>query len=726
MIKNNGKTVFESDKLIIVENKISNSYKKIITFSSEFYKTTSEVIGGFGECIFEKNGISAIHVIPKADDWWSDSQLMLTIRKLTTLDRTEDQSELWTLGIGEACAAAVHATKCFNIYGAICISPNSENTFLEPYFSSTLKNGSGVAPVTGSINQPLTATKLNVIYDPGHSTKSRVFDKILKSADTCQIPITFSGGATERMLEECNLISELITKLLTEEFDSKTFKLLLRSRRTRSIIALTQASEILLRKNKLASATRLSSHALQELKSRFEAKSFVNTTVINKAVLQSLKTLAESENWGTLINVAEIWSPYLNISSEISPYILKAATRSNRSTLTFSTLMSMWSCNSDTFTEELYSDTALAIEECLTEAQIAAFNRQHGPKIKRSRHADAYTTILKKHLELTFVDESRNIAFGTDGYLYLSGGHHAVLDYITGRRSPSLESYDNFMENITNRSSYCASSKIRYLHIIFPDKQSVQRAQFPLKEITCLGELYLKQCPSIANLILYPTEVLQLSAQPFLKKDTHMSSSGYITLTVALLKELGIEKEIYETAERELNAVLTKESGYAGDLGSKITPPDIDTKIDIDPDWRYYHTKNSVGVSNDGLSELYFNENALTQFRVVIFGDSFFRMHSLILSKIFKEVAFFRTRFFHEEIISMAKPDIVLSGNAERYLSQVDKDEIGPNFFLYPHLKGLDQSANQEFAIAMNAFLSYGKTAYADFISTVNAERPKS
>jgi len=263
------------------------------------------------------------------------------------------------------------------------------------------------------------------------------------------------------------------------------------------------------------------------------------------------------------------------------------------------------------------------------------------------------------------------------------------------------------------------------MHVIYPDKQSVQSLQFPLESYECLGSSYVKRNPELRKVLIYPRDELSDEGAAFHKKDTHMSDKGYCALTALLLKELGIEAAICAELKVELKELLTKKVKYSGDLGTKMTPEEFDVKCDIEVGWDFYHVKNNLGVSNDGLAELYFNDRALTSMRVVIFGDSFSRLHSLFLSRCFKEVAFFRTRFFHDDIVEMAKPDLVITGNAERYLSAVDRDEIAPNFFLYPLLKGIGHAPDQDYAIAMNAFLSYPKYEYLKFKNNLSSDSIK-
>ncbi|NIE73918.1 hypothetical protein F3J45_05595 [Pantoea sp. Ap-967] len=387
---------------------------------------------------------------------------------------------------------------------------------------------------------------------------------------------------------------------------------------------------------------------------------------------------------------------------------------------TFDLLCQLVCCRGEVLGDRDFALVERALSDCLLESQIIDFHARCGEIVRRTGYSSRYMELIAGYKGLRFSDESRNVIVGENGYLYLAGGRHSVLDYITGRKSPPLLSIENFRDNLKRREGFCKARNIKYKHIIFPDKQSVESSNFPLLDYTCLGDRYAEKCIDLAGSLMYPKR--DLGSGSFHKKDTHMSDSGYCNLTALLLRSLGFDDRLCEAVKQELIGCLTKHVKYSGDLGSKMDPEEFDVKNDIEPNWSYLHVKNNLGVSNDGLAELYFNENALTGMRVIIFGDSFSRLHSLFLSRCFKEIAFFRTRYFHEDLVDMARPDLVITGNAERYLGSVDRDDIAPNFFLYPLLKGIGHAPDQEYAIAMNAFLSYGKPEYNKFKDKLRAD----
>ncbi|TOL26640.1 hypothetical protein CGI02_10275 [Vibrio parahaemolyticus] len=64
---------------------------------------------------------------------------------------------------------------------------------------------------------------------------------------------------------------------------------------------------------------------------------------------------------------------------------------------------------------------------------------------------------------------------------------------------------------------------------------------------------------------------------------------------------------------------------------------------------------------------------------------------SRYLSLVYKRVIFCRTRYFHKEVFDNINPDIVLTGNAERYLSHVNSDDRAALFNCYYEMKEINE-----------------------------------
>ncbi|WP_155738146.1 hypothetical protein [Sphingobium yanoikuyae] len=278
-----------------------------------------------------------------------------------------------------------------------------------------------------------------------------------------------------------------------------------------------------------------------------------------------------------------------------------------------------------------------------------------------------------------------------DGIAFLIGGNHSVLKYATGELTPAQSSLDAFADNIAARQELTDRYQIPYAHVIFPDKQSVNPEAFPFQPVHRLGDIYRERLPvPLRNRVLYPADMLHGEANPsFLALDTHLTDHGSLAVLRLMLQMTGIE------ADHALSRVrrrITKFQRWSGDLGSKLIPPLDQEGLLLAPDWKVTDFR-SPGGFNDGMVDILLSPDAPDNRTVLLFGDSFFLMMLKHISAVFTRVICLRTRFLHEEMIALIRPDIIFTGNAERNLSMVSPDTEAQAFALYPHLRNASDLA---------------------------------
>jgi hypothetical protein len=96
---------------------------------------------------------------------------------------------------------------------------------------------------------------------------------------------------------------------------------------------------------------------------------------------------------------------------------------------------------------------------------------------------------------------------GRDGELFLAHGGHHILGIVTGKRLVSRGSTENFKYNSQKRKTFTESNGATYLHIIFPDKQTVLRNEVTIEDPICLGEYYLTRAVDVAQCIFHPVHL---------------------------------------------------------------------------------------------------------------------------------------------------------------------------------------------------------------------------
>lgn len=320
---------------------------------------------------------------------------------------------------------------------------------------------------------------------------------------------------------------------------------------------------------------------------------------------------------------------------------------------------------------------------------------------------------------------------GKEDFLFLSGGRHSPLRFANAGSKVKPESLAQFWANIQRRQAQLERRGIRFAHLIAPDKHSVCQEVFLAEVVACLGEEYLKVAPveDLKRFVTYPRKLL---ADDFRRHcyrvDTHYRPSGTLLMIRELLRTAcGDDAMKLVPAGDELR--FSSQQNWAGDLGSKLTPVrhEVCERVVLPRCINSY--SNRLGGGNNGIIDLYINraffaadarQNGLG--RVLVSGDSYGRDIARTLSLICQEVLFVRTPFLHIELVDAMKPDLVLTQNAERYLSGVFSDEDRPVFFLFPFFKQNEYAVEAEMAQALSAVLSYGRPPYEAFLKELRSQ----
>lgn len=311
-----------------------------------------------------------------------------------------------------------------------------------------------------------------------------------------------------------------------------------------------------------------------------------------------------------------------------------------------------------------------------------------------------------------------DVLITNSGLAYLIGGNHSVLNYTTAMLSPSMDSFKNFTCNIIRRKEHAEQHGAKYRHVVFPDKQSVLRKNFPIKPVTRLGELYINNISDdLVNYVLYPANKLELNdeASVYLPLDTHMTDFGSNEMLGFMLKSFDFLEA--DNIIKHIKTRINKVQDWPGDLGNKFTPPLRQQGKLLHPDWDILDYK-SPGGFNDGMVDIVLNNQACYNNTILLFGDSFFRMMLKHFSYVFSRVICLRTRFYHNEMVELIKPDYIISGNAERYLSNVSSDLDANPFMLYQAIRGADDNNNDyEFLNVYRALLTPDSTYSKNYFS---------
>ena len=311
------------------------------------------------------------------------------------------------------------------------------------------------------------------------------------------------------------------------------------------------------------------------------------------------------------------------------------------------------------------------------------------------------------------------VLLGRRGQLFLAGGAHAVLRYANGEVEVPAQSFLNFRSNLIQRAAWSKVREARYLHVIFPDKQSVLAEDYPLPPPICLGDKYLHSAAELAPDVLYLKDDLRQDTDgAFMRTDTHLSDTGLARAAAAIARRFS-NVSLPELTGRLRDAPIEMRD-HCGDLGSKLQPRVTASEAFLTANWPLQGYTNGVVSRNNGVADIWFSPATQDAHRLLIFGDSFGRGLARLLSSVFREVLFLRTQYFHVDIVDQMRPTHIITEMVERYLTFIEPDRNRPSFHMYPFLGASEGTApGKDFAEAFSAILSYPRPPYQKFAAEI-------
>jgi hypothetical protein len=170
---------------------------------------------------------------------------------------------------------------------------------------------------------------------------------------------------------------------------------------------------------------------------------------------------------------------------------------------------------------------------------------------------------------------------------------------------------------------------------------------------------------------------------------------------------------------------IIKQGVWSGDLGSKLDPPRKETRISFLPPRPITRFNNQLVTANDGICDIFVNPSLVGNSpRALVFGDSLARGLVPMMTRIFGMVLFCRSRYVHDEIVLGFRPQLVISQNAERYLSKVSHDDERPPFLLYPSLRTEPVPVPSLFAKLMTTCMAVDRPPFHRFIEQIQQGIP--
>lgn len=261
--------------------------------------------------------------------------------------------------------------------------------------------------------------------------------------------------------------------------------------------------------------------------------------------------------------------------------------------------------------------------------------------------------------------------------LFLYQNHeNCQFQYLIGNKKVTQENIDTFQINIDHNVTLSKKHNFLYKHIVFPAKPTCFKPRFKNLGIE-IRPLFSKAHEHSA--VYYPP----LQNIDFHKEDTHCNILGDLKIMFVVLAELYPHITLP-------NPILKKNIVHL-DLAEKIHDNYTGTEVQVIAGFNNIITRctksyslNSALHVSSGTIIYKKNPYAYYKQRLLLFGDSCFQQIMFdIFTSLFTEVLFFRNPYVMEDIIQCYEPDVVLSGNAERYLIAVPNSSRPIPWFMH-------------------------------------------
>ncbi|WP_182026033.1 hypothetical protein [Vibrio rotiferianus] len=260
-------------------------------------------------------------------------------------------------------------------------------------------------------------------------------------------------------------------------------------------------------------------------------------------------------------------------------------------------------------------------------------------------------------------------------FLHQENRGQRQFEHFLGNINIKQSSVDNYQRNIQFNKEISKALNFQYLHIVFPAKPYSYRQKF--QEIGLDLKPIFQKCHEDVC-VFYP----DLGPEHYDNLDTHINDRGMYHILLHILDELNLSKPPRPFWDKK-----RKRGDLSIMLGDNSATEEVEELSgiygnDVYQSKRYTNAKALKG--NQGHIDYLFNPYAMHNKRVILFGDSFFRTKIRMYSLIFTEVIYFRRPYVMSDVVRNLRPDIVLTGNAERYLTDVpDHRNDTPWFIIY-------------------------------------------
>ncbi|WP_224762062.1 tetratricopeptide repeat protein [Brevundimonas aurantiaca] len=188
---------------------------------------------GFSEAYLKAQGLSAVHVMGKREDWYQYPEMPAVLAAVR--DAIKDAEHSITYGSSMGGYAALRCADPLGVKAALALSPQySINPRLAPFEKRWLQDAERLSwSPEGELPLP-RKTRAVVVFDPASQDRLHI-DLIAAESEIVRIPVRYSGHPSASMLAELHILSPLLHDVLSSRDDLSSYSRLARSGRAKSV-----------------------------------------------------------------------------------------------------------------------------------------------------------------------------------------------------------------------------------------------------------------------------------------------------------------------------------------------------------------------------------------------------------------------------------------------------------------------------------------------------------
>lgn len=233
--------LYRSDTLLVRQTPAGTSQNWVITFDHHSIGEGFDRLG-FGEDFLFANGISAIHVLGRGNDWYQYDDIFDAMAKVR--EATAGATRKITYGSSMGGYAAVRLADAVGADGVLALSPqwstNPSRASWEDRWPQDAHRVRWIDTIDGALQ---CRARPVLVYDPHVALDRRHVTQISGETSSVLVPVPYSGHPASTFLGEVSLLRPLLEDVLQDRFNLKATSEAIRARRSTSSVYLGTLAE---------------------------------------------------------------------------------------------------------------------------------------------------------------------------------------------------------------------------------------------------------------------------------------------------------------------------------------------------------------------------------------------------------------------------------------------------------------------------------------------------